>query len=507
MDSDKPQGKKIGLLSLIMMIFSTVFGFANSTVAYEQMGYAAIIWYVAAALLFFLPCSLMIAEYGAALKSARGGIYSWLEVAIGEKLAFIGTFIWLCSWVIWMVSTASKIWIPFSAMLFGSDQTQKWTFLGLNATEVIGILGILWVLVVTFLDSRGVEAIAKVGTFGGFLVSALTVIFLLVCIVTLIANHGALAEPIKGATSFIKSPNKDFGSPIAVLSFIVYAIFAYSGMEAMGGVMDSVDKPHKTFPKALIIATLLITVLYSLSIFLWGISTNWQRELSGSEVNLGNITYVMMNNAGLVLGKSLGLSHATSLALGGFLTRFAGLGMFAAYVGSFFIMLYSPLKSFILGSDARLWPEKLVKVNDKGMPVVAMWWQAIIVSVLIFAVAFGGSAAQQFYQILTNMANVAATAPYLFIIGAFPAFKRRQDLKRPFVIFKTEAQTKWVTTFVLAVVIFGIIFTCLEPLLEHDYSTAFWTIIGPVFFGLVGWLLYHHQTTKKLPSGSQAQAH
>lgn len=44
MDSDKPLGRKIGLLSLIMMIFSTVFGFANSTVAYEQMGYAAIIW-------------------------------------------------------------------------------------------------------------------------------------------------------------------------------------------------------------------------------------------------------------------------------------------------------------------------------------------------------------------------------------------------------------------------------------------------------------------------------
>ena len=34
MDSDKPLGRKIGLLSLIMMIFSTVFGFANSTVAY-----------------------------------------------------------------------------------------------------------------------------------------------------------------------------------------------------------------------------------------------------------------------------------------------------------------------------------------------------------------------------------------------------------------------------------------------------------------------------------------
>ena len=153
------------------------------------MGYAAIIWYVFAALFFFLPVALMIAEYGSALKSAQGGIYSWLEVAIGEKQAFIGTFIWLCSWIIWMVSTASKIWIPFSALLFGSDQTQTWTWWGLNSTEVVGLLGIAWVLLVTYLSSRGIEGIAKVGTFGGFLVSALTVIFLLVSLVIFVANH------------------------------------------------------------------------------------------------------------------------------------------------------------------------------------------------------------------------------------------------------------------------------------------------------------------------------
>lgn len=506
MDSDKPLGRKIGLLSLIMMIFSTVFGFANSTVAYEQMGYAAIIWYVFAALFFFLPVALMIAEYGSALKSAQGGIYSWLEVALGEKQAFIGTFIWLCSWIIWMVSTASKIWIPFSALLFGSDQTQTWTWWGLNSTEVVGLLGIVWVLLVTYLSSRGIEGIAKVGTFGGFLVSALTVIFLLVSLVIFVANHGVLQEPIHGASTWLISPNQSFKTPVAILSFVVYAVFAYSGLEAMGGVMDSLEKPQKTFPRGLIIAMLLITVLYSLSILMWGISTNWHRVLSDETVNLGNITYIMMNNAGLVLGHSLGLSHQASVLLGSFLTRFAGLGMFAAYVGSFFIMLYSPIKSFILGSDQRLWPAKLVKVNAHGMPANAMWWQAAIVSFLIFAVAFGGSAAQKFYLILTDMSNVASTAPYLFIIGAFPAFKRRTDLERPYVFFKKPWQTQLVTWLVQGVVLFGIVFTCLQPILDHDYTTAFWTIIGPLFFGALGWLLYHHQTRKPAPKQTKLGA-
>lgn len=65
--------KKIGLFSLILMIFSAIYGFANGTVAYDQMGYASIIWYVLAALFFFLPSALMLAEYGSTFKEAKGG--------------------------------------------------------------------------------------------------------------------------------------------------------------------------------------------------------------------------------------------------------------------------------------------------------------------------------------------------------------------------------------------------------------------------------------------------
>lgn len=78
--------KKITLVGLILMVFTTIYGFANTTVAYDQMGYASIIWYVLAALFFMLPSSLMFAEYGSAFKDAHGGIYSWLAESIGHSL-------------------------------------------------------------------------------------------------------------------------------------------------------------------------------------------------------------------------------------------------------------------------------------------------------------------------------------------------------------------------------------------------------------------------------------
>ncbi len=43
----------IGFGALVLMILSTIFGFANSTVAFDQMGYASIIWYILAAIFVF----------------------------------------------------------------------------------------------------------------------------------------------------------------------------------------------------------------------------------------------------------------------------------------------------------------------------------------------------------------------------------------------------------------------------------------------------------------------
>lgn len=488
--------KKITLISLILMIMSTIYGFANTTVAYDQMGYASIIWYVFAALLFLLPSTLMFAEYGSTFKDAHGGIYSWLAGSIGDRWAFIGTFIWLSSWIIWLMSTASKVWIPFSTTIFGHDQTQSWAFLGLNSNQVIGVMAIFWILVVTSFAVRGVDSISKITSLGGIFVSLLMVIFAIASLIILIMNGGQLAEPVNGLHSFVQSPNPDFQSSLALLSFVIYAVFAYAGTETMGGVTDSMDNPEKDFPKGLVISTMVIMVAYSLSIFLWGISANWHSVIGQGQVNLGNITYVLMNNLGVILGQSMHLSNAACLILGTSFARFAGLSMFMAYMGSFFILIYSPLKSFIMGSNPDFWPARMTKLNDKGMPSFAMWTQAVVVAVLIFFVTFGGSSAKKFYMILTNMGNISTSFPYLFLIGAFPFFKRRKDLNRPFEIFTNRWLTDMIVAIVMIVLIVGIGFTAVAPIMSHDYVTAFWTIIGPIFFGLVAWAFLWYQSRK-----------
>lgn len=143
--------KKLTLITLILMIFTSVFGFANMPRPFYLMGYGAIPWFILGGITYFIPFAFMMAEYGSAFKDEKGGIYSWMEKSVGPKFAFVGVFMWHASYVVWMINICSTIWIPLSNTIFGVDTTSKWGIFGLNSTQVLGILGVIWVCT-TFLN-------------------------------------------------------------------------------------------------------------------------------------------------------------------------------------------------------------------------------------------------------------------------------------------------------------------------------------------------------------------
>ncbi|EPD5316010.1 amino acid permease, partial [Enterobacter hormaechei] len=168
--------KKMTLTGLILMIFTSVFGFANSPSAFYLMGYSATPFYIVSALFFFIPFALMMAEMGSAYRKEEGGIYSWMNNSVGPRYAFIGTFMWFSSYVVWMVSTAAKVWVPFSTFLFGADKTQVWSLAGLSSTQVVGILAVCWMVVVTLVASKGINKIARITAVGGISVMCLNLV-------------------------------------------------------------------------------------------------------------------------------------------------------------------------------------------------------------------------------------------------------------------------------------------------------------------------------------------
>jgi len=488
--SNNEKQKKLTLITLILMVFTSVFGFANMPRSFYLMGYGAIPWFIFGAITFFVPYAFMMAEYGAAFKDEKGGIYSWMEKCVGPKFAFVGIFMWYASYVIWMVNICSTIWIPLSNTFVGKDTTARWSILGLNSTATLGILGVIWVVLVFFVSKNGMSKITKVTSVGGIAVALLNVVLIISGIVVLILNKGQLAQPITSGMSFVKSPNPAYGSVSAMLSFLVFAIFAYGGIEAVSGLVDQTENPEKTLPKGVTIAALIISVGYSVGIFMIGIFTNWDKTLSAPDVNMANVAYVVMNNLGYSIGEALGLANSTSIQIGNWVARFVGLSMFLALTGAFFTLSYSPLKQLIQGTPKKLWPAKMAEIDKKGMPINAMKIQTIIVAIIVILISLGGKSAKAFFEMLVLMTNVAMTLPYLFLTIAYISFKKKENIKKPFEIFKNKNVAIVIAIIVTITVAFANVFTIIEPALKGDYVSTIAMIAGPVIFTIVALAIY-----------------
>ena len=493
--------KKLGLMSLILMIFTSVYGFNNIPRSYYLMGYAAIPWFVISGILFFIPFAFMVAEFGSAFREETGGMYSWMEKSVGPKYAFIGTFMWYTSYVLWMVNVSSGIWVPVSNLIFGEDCTANWSFFGselLSGSRLLGLMAIVFFIFITYFDSKGIDKISKVTSIGGTAVLAINIMVVIGSIVMIIARHGRLEQPFAGMESLTVPLNVAYqGSPIMILSFIVYALFAYGGIEAVGGLVDKTENPKKNFPKGIVMAAIVIVIGYAFLIMLVGSFTNYNQILGADNITLGNVSYVIMSNFAAAFGRAFGATEATQIALAHGFARIYALIMLLALMGAMFTLVYSPLKQIIDGTPDELWPGKMGVIEKDGMPKNAMWIQCAIVCVMIFLVSFGGDTMQQFFLILTAMVNVGMTVPYTFISMAFPKFKKMENVDRSFVVFKTQKSANIWSAIVTLLLIFANAFAIIQPALDGDIKTTIWSLSGPVIFGLVAYVIYTRYEKKQ----------
>ena len=141
-----------------------------------------------------------------------------------------------------------------------------------------------------------------------------------------------------------------------------------------------------------------------------------------------------------------------------------------------------------------------------------MWIQFAIVTLIIFLnflTSQGG--ASQFFLILTYMANVSMTLPYLFIVIAFWYFKKNKNIVKPIEFFKSNFVVNFLTILVLVVVGGGNFFTIIQPIVNYvqlpavdqtgkalsEMLTSFISMIGgPLIFGVIAYFMMRNYRKK-----------
>lgn len=235
----------IGPFSATAIVVGSMIGsgiFRSPAVVAERVGSPMVllaVWLVGGALA--LSGALSMAEVGSALPRT-GGLFAYLKEAWGPLPAFL--FGWSELVVIRGVSFAavSITFAEYAYRVLGLDPT-------LGSTRVVAALAMAIVAAVNIVGVRqstrlvNATAIARAG--------GLLVLILLAVLVGLPKTGGHFAQP-PGATFHLSS----FGFAL------VGVLWSYDGWGDLSRVGGEVRDPEKTFPRAVIAGTLIVTALY-----------------------------------------------------------------------------------------------------------------------------------------------------------------------------------------------------------------------------------------------------
>lgn len=473
--------KKLKLGAFILMILTSVFGVTNIGIGFYRMGYAAIPMFVIGGLFFFIPFILMMIEFGTGFRKEAGGIFTWMRHSVSTRFAFIGLTMWFASYVIWMFGKALSMWVPLSFMLFGRDITVIPVTLGTGidfGPFILGVVAIALVATVTKLITLGSARFAKVAAIGGLSVVALNVLLLVGGVFTFAVSGMTLQEPFTQA-SLTASPNAAFNDIIPFLGFMVFAIFAYGGVEAMAGVADELEDPERDLKRGIFLSGAFIVLCYIIGFLAVGSIMRWSDFPAEGITSLSALFIIMLE-----LGRHLGGEW-----LGQVLMRFAGLGMFLSYLGAFIALSYAPLRQFITGTPSYFWPERFQRENENGVRIEALKVQAWVVCLFIAAKSIftliNPEGAAALYELIITMTNVGMTLPYMFLIYAWYRYRNNPALGKDLIFFKSSGAVLLATIISLILVAFGNVFTVVAPFISGDISTGVWTIIGPLLFVVI----------------------
>jgi amino acid transporter len=331
-----PSRRKMRFLPLIAATFFMVSGgpYAIEDILGGAGFLRAIVILLVLPLLWSLPTALMIGELAAALP-ADGGFYVWVRRAMGPFWGY------------------QEGWLSLSASIFDMAIYPAIFVLYLGKFSpglTAGWAGYAWALAVVVIccawNLRGAPEVGDDSVWMFALLLAPFAVF-----VVLGFWHGLTQHP---AVQWSRP-----ASASALSTAILVALWNYMGWDNASTVAKEVENPQRNYPRAMIYATLLVSVTYILPLAAMALA-----GLSGDSFATGD----WMTAANSIGGRMLGLA----VVAGGMIT---GVGMFNALV-----MSYTRLP-MAMAEDGLL-PGVMAKCNRRGVP-----WVSVLLCGLAWALA------------------------------------------------------------------------------------------------------------------------
>jgi amino acid transporter len=376
--------------------------------------------------LWCLPTAFMIGELSSALP-AEGGYYAWVRRGLGNFWGFQEAWLSLAASIFDMA-------IYPTLFVFYLKQMSPWFGVGNHGVYA----GLFVVITCAALNLAGIRVVGITSLWLFFLLSAP---FALI-VVLAPARAGVLSGAVHATET---------GAGLGLLGGVLVAMWNYMGWDNASTIAQEVEKPQRTYPRAMIAAVVLVSLTYVLpfvAVYLMGVpATAFEGDGSWATV------------AGLVGGKVLGFEWLRFLVvLGGMMSAF---GMFNALV-----MSYSRLP-LAMARDGML-PKVFARISARTQAP----WVAILACATCWALCLGLG----FKRLVTLDIMLYGAALMLEFVTLVALRIREPQLKRQFRV------PGGLTGAILAGV-FPLVLLCLA-LVESESQTVL-GMNGPLFGVLI----------------------
>jgi amino acid transporter len=259
----KDKGLKGGALGLLSSI---VIGVASTAPAYSlaaTLGFVAVLvgfHSPAVAVLAFVPMVLCSVGYSELNKADPdcGTTFTWASRAIGPKAGWAGGWGIIAADILVMASLA-QVAGQYVFLLFNPNST-----IGANpASGWVLLVGILWIVAMTYICYRGIEVSAN---FQKVLLSVEVVMLAVLAITALVKATGSHPPPtaVTPHASWLLPTNITF---TAFVGGLVLMLFIYWGWDTAVSVNEETKDKNKTPGQAAIISTVILLAIYAVVIF------------------------------------------------------------------------------------------------------------------------------------------------------------------------------------------------------------------------------------------------
>lgn len=467
---------KIGAYALLTMTVAAVFGFRNVINNNVAIGLASVPAFFFATLLYFIPFTLIIAEFVGVNRGSESGVYQWIKTAMGGRGAFLGAF---CYWFVnlfYFASVLPVILIYASYIFYGEQRVMsQWT---------ITIVSLVIFAVATWVSTKGASWIGSVTNVAATLT-------LLMAFAFIILTAGALVGGLEPATPItveaMKPDFKTFASAWGFFGVLAWIIQGVGGAESVGVYINDLKGGVKSFIRTIIISGILIGLLYAVASLFMTVF------VPQGELDYANGVFQTMAGMGTHFGVSASLVN-----------RLVGVIMLAAGLGSLLMWTSTPVKIFFSEIPEGIFGGKLVELNAQGIPWRAAWVQFAIVVPILIIPALGSDNIEGLLQIVINMTAATALLPPLFIYLAYFLFRKNHDnVKRD---FRVGSRTFGIVISVFMLVVFSFVFVAgTLPYGQELWMTLIYNVGGVVIFlGLAIW--WYDRYIKRLRATDPAAA-